>query len=118
MANEKITAFDFDWSELKYEVVFPSPTKEMILYTFPEMRKIGDAKYGAVLFDFDKHRISYIVLKKGENNQFKLSTLTKEGFNDLRAVKDMSKDNFYKQLRKRYIDYSLWERLVNLFIGR
>ena len=118
LANEKITAFDFDWSELKYEVVFPSPTKEMILYTFPEMRKIGDAKYGAVLFDFDKHRISYIVLKKGENNQFKLSTLTKEGFNDLRAVKDMSKDNFYKQLRKRYIDYSLWERLVNLFIGR
>ena len=118
LAKENITEFDFDWSELKYEVVFPSPTKEMILYTFPEAREIGDAKYGAVLFDFDKHRISYVVLKKGENNGFILSTLAKEGFNDLRTVKNMSKDNFYKLLRKRYIDYSLWERLVNLFIGR
>ena len=118
LAENKITEFDFDWSELKYEVVFPSPTKEMMLYTFPEVREIGDAKYGAVLFDFDKHRISYIVFKKGENNSFILSTLTKEGFNDLRTVKDMSKDNFYKLLRKRYIDYSLWERFMNLFIGR
>lgn len=90
----------------------------MILYTFPEAKEIEDAKYGAVLLDFEKHRISYMVLKKGENNRFILSTLTKEGFSDLRTVKDISKDEFYKLLRKRYIDYSLWERFVNLFIGR
>lgn len=118
LAEEKITEFDFDWNELKYEVVLPSSSKEMILYTFPEIREIGDAKYGAVLFDFDKHRISYVVLKKGENNGFILSTLTKEGFNDLRTVKDMSLDDFYKLLKKKYIDYSLWERIMNLFIGR
>lgn len=118
LAKENITEFDFDWNELKYEVVLPSPSKEMIVYTFPEAREMGDAKYGAVLFDFDKHRISYIVLKMGEDNGFILSTLTKEGFSDLRTVKDMSKDNFYKLLRMRYIDYSLWERFVNLFIGR
>ena len=118
LAEEKITEFDFDWNELKYEVVLPSPSKEIIVYTFPEAREMGDAKYGAVLFDFDKHRISYIVLKMGEDNGFILSTLTKEGFSDLRTVKDMSKDNFYKLLRKRYIDYSLWERFVNLFTGR
>ena len=118
LAEEKITEFDFDWNELKYEVVLPSSSKEMILYTFPEIREIGEAKYGAVLFDFDKHRISYVVLKKGENNGFILSTLTKEGFNDLRTVKDMSLDDFYKLLKKKYIDYSLWERIMNLFIGR
>lgn len=114
LAEEKITEFDFDWNELKYEVVLPSFSKEMILYTFPEIREIGEAKYGAVLFDFDKHRISYVVLKKEENNGFILSTLTKEGFNDLRTVKDISLDDFYKLLKKEYIDYSLWERFVNL----
>lgn len=118
LANEGITEFDFDWNELSYGVLFPSPSKELILYTFPEAKEIGDAKYGAVLLDFEKHRISYMVLKKGENNRFILSTLTKEGFSDLRTVKDISKDEFYKLLRKRYIDYSLWERFVNLFIGR
>lgn len=118
LADEHITKFDFDWSELKYEVVLPSPHKEMILYTFPEAREIGDAKYGAVLFDFDSHRISYMIMKKGENGTFIMSTLTKEGFKDLRAVKNLSKDEFYKLLKKRYIDYSLWERIMNLFIGR
>lgn len=118
LAEEKITEFDFDWNELKYEVVLPSFSKEMILYTFPEIREIGEAKYGAVLFDFDKHRISYVVLKKEENNGFILSTLTKEGFNDLRTVKDISLDDFYKLLKKEYIDYSLWERFVNLLTGK
>ena len=118
LADEEITEFDFDWNELKYEVVFPSSSKEMILYTFPEAKEIEDAKYGAVLLDFEKYRISYMVLKKGEDNSFILSTLTKEGFNNLRTVKDISKDKFYELLRKRYIDYSLWERFVNLFIGR
>ena len=118
LAEEKITEFDFDWNELKYEVVLPSSSKEMILYTFPEIREIGDAKYGAVLFDFDKHRISYAVLKKGENNGFILSSLTKKGFNDLRTAKDMSLDDFYKLLKKKYIDYSLWERFEHLLIGK
>lgn len=118
LADEHIVEFDFDWSELKYEVVFPSPSKEMVLYTFPEAREIGDAKYGAVLFDFDSHRISYMVMKKGENDTFKMSTLTKEGFKDLRTVKELSKDGFYKLLRKKYIVYSLGERIMNLFIGR
>lgn len=59
-----------------------------------------------------------MVLKKGEDNSFILSTLTKEGFNDLRTVKDISKDKFYELLRKRYIDYTLWEKVMNLFIGR
>ncbi|OUO52086.1 hypothetical protein B5F77_09150 [Parabacteroides sp. An277] len=118
LADEGITEFDFDWNELKYEVVFPSSSKEMILYTFPEAKEIGDAKYGAVLLDFEKHRISYMVLKKETNNSFILSTLTKDGFSDLRTVKDISKDEFYKLLRKRYIDYSLWEKVMNLFLGR
>lgn len=118
LADEHITEFDFDWFELKYEVVFPSTSKEMVLYTFPEAREIGDAKYGAVLFDFGSHRISYMVMKKGENDTFKMSTLTKEGFKDLRTVKELSKDGFYKLLRKKYIVYSLGERIMNLFIGR
>ena len=57
-------------------------------------------------------------MKKGENDTFKMSTLTKEGFKDLRTVKDLSKDGFYKLLRKKYIVYSLGERIMNLFIGR
>ena len=118
LADEHITEFDFDWSELKYEVVLPSPSKEMILYTFPEAREIGDAKYGAVLFDFNSHRISYMIMRKGENDIFRMSTLTKEGFKDLRTVKDLSKDEFHKLLRKKYIDYSFWEKIMNLFIGR
>ena len=118
LADEGITEFDFDWNELSYEVLFPSSSKELILYTFPEAKEMGDAKYGAVLFDFDKHRISYMVLKRKDDNAFILSTLTKEGFSDLRTVKDISKNEFYKLLRKRYIDYSLWERFVNLFLGR
>ena len=68
--------------------------------------------------DFGSHRISYMVMKKGENDTFKMSTLTKEGFKDLRTVKELSKDGFYKLLRKKYIVYSFMERIMNLFIGR
>ena len=118
LADEGITEFDFDWNKLSYEVLFPSPSKELILYTFPEAKEIGDAKYGAVLLDFEKHRISYMVLKRKDSNTFILSTLTKEGFSDLSIVKDISKDKFYKLLRNRYIDYTLWEKVMNLFLGR